>query len=310
MREIPSMVGARSVGDRLERIRPALDYLTRGTAPPARIAPMAREDRGGYGFELLKLDGAELAGRRPGGRDRERRAAGRTGGERARSGTSVTARTPGSVYLTMPLNLRPPEWRYEVVGDYASYVSVHLAGDDLTDLDTATSAAAERTRRIKEDGMAGLLIDLFEAPTALPTGIKKRLQALIPLTGNLAVNTAALSNISRLGAVPDLGDAVAMKAVSFSPAGPDAVRDHRVRVSNSRGRGMFRHAPLPPFAVRRGCRGRVRIAVSPGTEGSMKPLVALVATLVLASTGSASAFAPLNRPGRSCRCLRRPCAPP
>ncbi len=55
MRDIPAMVGARSVGDRLKRIRPALDYLTRGTAPPIRIAPDGAEDRAGYGFELLTL---------------------------------------------------------------------------------------------------------------------------------------------------------------------------------------------------------------------------------------------------------------
>ncbi len=67
--------------------------------------------------------------------------------------------------------------------------------------------------------MAGLLIDLFEAPTALPTGIKKRLQTLIPLTGNLAVDTAALSNLGRLESVPDLGEAGAVKAVWFSPPG-------------------------------------------------------------------------------------------
>ncbi len=218
VRDIPSMVGARSVGDRLKRIRPALDYLTRGTAPPARIAPDGAEDRGGYGFELLKLDAAELVGRR-----RE----GATVNDALLAALAVSVREwneghgadTGSVYLTMPLNLRPPEWRYEVVGNYASYVSVHLAGDDLVDLATAIDAAAEKTRRIKDDGMAGLLIDLFEAPTALPTGIKKRLQTLIPLTGNLAVDTAALSNLGKLESVPDLGDAGAVKAVWFSPPG-------------------------------------------------------------------------------------------
>jgi NRPS condensation-like uncharacterized protein len=220
-RDIPAMVGSRSLGDRLKRVRPALDYLTRGTLRPIRIAPAGADDRPGYGFELLKLDAAAmkkvLAHRRDGATVNDVLLAGlaiavRDWNERHSADT-------GSVYLTMPINLRPAEWRYEVVGNYASYVSVHLAGDDLVDLGSAIAAAAEKTRRIKDDGIAGLLIDLFEAPTALPTGIKKRLQTLIPLTGNLAVDTAALSNLGRLESVPDLGEAGAVRAVWFSPPG-------------------------------------------------------------------------------------------
>ena len=220
-RDIPAMVGSRSVGDRLKRSRAALEYLTRGTARPARIAPDGESDAAGYGFELVKLDAAamkEVVGHR-----RE----GATVNDVLLAGLAITVRDwndrhdaqTGSAYITMPINLRPPEWRYEVVGNYASYVSVHLSGDDLTDLDSAVAAAAQKTQRIKDEGVAGLIIDMFEAPTVLPTAIKKRLQTLIPLTGNLAVDTAALSNLGRLESVPDLGEAGPVKAVWFSPPG-------------------------------------------------------------------------------------------
>jgi hypothetical protein len=62
-------------------------------------------------------------------------------------------------------------------------------------------------------------VDLFAAPTALPTAVKKRFQDLIPLTGNLAVDTAVLSNLGRLESVPSMGDAGAIREVWFSPPG-------------------------------------------------------------------------------------------
>jgi NRPS condensation-like uncharacterized protein len=221
VRDIQGMVGSRSIADRLKRSPAALEYLTRGTARPARIAPQGDSDKSGYGFELLKLDADGVK------KVVARRREGATVNDVLLAALAITARDwnerhggeTGSAYLTMPINLRPPEWRYEVVGNYASYVSVHLSGDDLLDLESAIDAAAEKTRRIKDAGVAGLLIDLFEAPTVLPTAIKKRLQTLIPLTGNLAVDTAALSNLGRLESVPDLGDAGAVKAVWFSPPG-------------------------------------------------------------------------------------------
>src|SRR5436190_48211 len=124
-----------------------------------------------------------------------------------------------AVYLTMPINLRPPDWRFEVVGNFASYVSVRVGESDHESLGKAIESAAASTRRIKEGGVAGLLVELFDAPTLLPTGVKQRLQELIPLTGNLAVDTAVLSNLGRIDEVPELGDAGRVREVWFSPPG-------------------------------------------------------------------------------------------
>jgi NRPS condensation-like uncharacterized protein len=126
----------------------------------------------------------------------------------------------GRIALMMPVNLRPKEWRFDVVGNYASYVTVHVPEDAQSEFEGALDAAAESTRRIKDDGIAGLIVDLLEVPTALPTGVKRRLQELIPLTGNMVVDTAVLSNLGKLEAVPRLGDdAGEVKAIWFSPPG-------------------------------------------------------------------------------------------
>jgi NRPS condensation-like uncharacterized protein len=220
-RDIRALAGAGSLGERLNRSRAALEYLVRGAAPPVRVAPDGGNGAPGYGFELLKLDRDEVE------RVLSHRRDGATVNDVLLGGLAVAIRKwneqhdepSGATYLMMPINLRPPEWRFEVVGNYASYVTVQIAGSDTADLDSAIAAAAARTRKIKENGIAGLIVDLYEMPAALPSGVKKRIQNLIPLTGNLVVDTAVLSNLGRLEGVPHLGDAGAVQAVWFSPPG-------------------------------------------------------------------------------------------
>ncbi len=73
---------------------------------------------------------------------------------------------------------------------------------------------------MKERGVAGLIVDLLELPSALPTAIKRQLQWLIPLTGDVVLDTAMLSNLGRLPALPDLGDrGGAVREAWFSPPG-------------------------------------------------------------------------------------------
>lgn len=219
VRDIKAMAGSGSLKDRLTRGRAAVEYLTRGVNQPARIARQAPSGESGYGFELLSFEPGELE------HILKLRSDGSTVNDVLLGALAITVRRwnrrhqaqGGSVYLMMPINLRPPEWRYEVVGNFASYVSVHIGADEQKTLRAAIKAAAASTRRIKDDGISGLIIDLFALPSALPTGIKQRLQGLIPLTGNVIVDTVALSNLGRLPRAPGFGDAGAVKAVWFSP---------------------------------------------------------------------------------------------
>jgi NRPS condensation-like uncharacterized protein len=221
VRDVGALAAAGSVKERISRARATLDYLARGVSTPARLARESDGDRGGYGFEQLKFEHDEvelILGRRTGGA---------TVNDVLLGGLAVAIRRwneqhqelTGAVYLMMPINLRPPEWQYDVVGNFASYVSVRVGGGDHATLDKAIAAAADSTRRIKEGGTAGLIVDLFGAPTLLPTGLKRRMQDLIPLTGNVVVDTAVLSNLGRVDAVPHLGEAGAVREVWFSPPG-------------------------------------------------------------------------------------------
>src|SRR5271156_200729 len=219
VRDVSAIAGSASLRERVTRGRAAIDYLTRGVSTPTRLAPQAPSDRPGYGFELVSLEPAELA------RIGELRGGEATVNEVLLAALAVAVRRwdsrhgarTGWVYVMMPINLRPPEWRFEVLGNFASYVSVRFSSDDLKSLQTAIGAAAASTRRIKDDGIAGLVVDLFALPSALPTVIKQRMQRLIPLTGNVIVDTAALSNLGRIPPAPGFGDAGAVQGVWFSP---------------------------------------------------------------------------------------------
>ena len=205
-----------SPADRLLRVTRLVEHLVRSTLPPARVAPDGGDDRPAYGFALLELDPDETAA------VIARRRDGATVNDVLLGALAVAIRrwnedhgeSTGRVALMMPVNLRPPEWRYEVIANFASYVTVPLGGDDHETLETAIAATAERTRRIKDDGLAALIVDLLQLPSMWPAAIKQRLQDLIPLTGNRVVDTAVLSNLGRLE--PPGRD---VRAVWFSPPG-------------------------------------------------------------------------------------------
>jgi NRPS condensation-like uncharacterized protein len=190
---------------------------------PIRIAPDGASERAGYGFSLAQLGEEELAalaGWRRGGA---------TVNDVLLAGFAMTicrwneshGTPPGPLTLMMPVNLRASEWRNEILGNFASYVSVRFGVAEQSDMKAAVVAARARTREIKSQGAAGLIVDLLELPTAtLPTAVKQRFQNLITLTGNRLVDTAVLSNLGRLEAVPQLGDSAGeVRRVWFSPPG-------------------------------------------------------------------------------------------
>ncbi|MGD0453593.1 MAG: condensation domain-containing protein [Solirubrobacteraceae bacterium] len=214
-------VSTGSVRERITRGRTALEYLPRWVTTPARIAPQGYSDRPGYGFELLSFEPEEV----------EQLLALRTGGATVNdvllAGLAVAVHrwneqhgaSTRPVYLMMPVNLRPPEWRFDILGNFAAYVSVRLAAEDQKTLAAAIQATAASTRRIKNDGIAKYVVDFLSLASALPTGLKRHMQKLIPLTGNAVVDTAVLSNLGRLPPAPHLGDAGAVQEVWFSPPG-------------------------------------------------------------------------------------------
>ena len=208
--------------DRLAWARALAQQTTHRLTPTTRIARHGGDGRPGYGFELFVLSAAETS------RVKAKRTAATTVNDVLLAALAVAigrwneahGRWPGRIALTMPINLRPAEWQEEVVGNFASYATVSLGVGEHDDFGEALEITAERTRAIKQHGVAALTVQLLIGPSLLPVAAKRRLQYLIPLTGNSVVDTASLSNLEVLDEWPPLGeDAGTVEAVWFSPPG-------------------------------------------------------------------------------------------
>jgi NRPS condensation-like uncharacterized protein len=221
-RDVGALAGATTPAERLDRRRAvwrqaAEDWLA---GPPARLATAGGADHPGYGFELIALSAEETE------TVRGHRTAYTTINDVLLAALAVAIerwnqdhdRPTRRIALTMPVNLRPPEWRTEVLANLASYTTVSVGRGQRDDLGSALEAAVKGTRTIKDHGLAGTVVDQLRRLRGLPVRVKRMLPALIPLTGNVVVDTASLSNLGVLEPFPWLGDdAGAVEAVWFSP---------------------------------------------------------------------------------------------
>ncbi|HTE61587.1 MAG TPA: hypothetical protein VK631_14640, partial [Solirubrobacteraceae bacterium] len=214
VRDVRALAGSASFAERLVRFRALAQHAARQWSPPARVAADGGADRPGYGVELLALsraDTADVAARRTDVTTVNdvllaalAIAVRRWNDEHGRSSRRIA--------LSMPINVRPPEWRTEVVGNFATYVTVSCSAAE--DLPSALEDIGRQTRAIKRDGLAGLVVDLLAGYSTLTIASKRQLPSLLVLTGDVAIDTVSLSN---LGTLAPAGDDV--DAVWFSPPG-------------------------------------------------------------------------------------------
>jgi NRPS condensation-like uncharacterized protein len=244
---------ARSAAERRARRRVLATEAWRPFVRMTRVAREGGDDRPAYGFELLSFS-PEQTGALFALRPRDA-----TVNDVLLAGLAVAigrwnaahGRSAQLMALTMPVNLRPSEWRQEVVANYSSWVTVWIRLAPGEDLSSIVERVGARTRAIKRDGTGGLAVDLLEVSGRLRIFAKRWLQYLIPLTGNVVVDTASLSNLGRLEALPSqFGGA----AVSFSPPGrmPLGVSIGVVTLEDRLYLTLrYRHAQFGPEAARR-----------------------------------------------------------
>ena len=124
------------------------------------------------------------------------------------------------VSTMMPINIRPQEWWFEVVGNYSSYVTINLLRQCPDDFDAAVRMVSEQTQALKQTGAAGTLIDLLDIPKFLPAALKAQLKYITPTLGRNLVDSTWVSNLGRLASPPTMGEAGAVSAFYFSPPSP------------------------------------------------------------------------------------------
>jgi NRPS condensation-like uncharacterized protein len=222
VRDVLAQAGAHSAVERYRRMRAVLRLANRQLTPMTRVARDGGSGRPGYGFNFMSLSVDETT----------------AVGNRGTPDTTVNdvllgalavtvarwneahGKDAGRIALTMPVNLRPARWRREVVSNLASYVTISLEADERPDLRHAAAAAGRRTSAIKREGLAGVVVDVLQQLSMLSVGVKRRLPDLIPLTGDVVVDTASLSNLGVLENPPRLDDTAGpVRAMWFSQPG-------------------------------------------------------------------------------------------
>lgn len=220
-RDVRALAGAASPAERFVRAQSLARHALRHAVPAARVARDGGDARPAYGFETLSLSREETTA------VRDLRTPRTTVNDVLIAALAMTikrwndehGRRTGRVAITMPVNLRPALWRSEVVANLASWATVSLSTADLKDLRRAVMMTGRRTSMIKRDRLSGTIIDLLAGPAMLSVSAQRRLQDLIPLTGDVVVDTASLSNLGVLDDLASLGDAGEVRSLWFSPPG-------------------------------------------------------------------------------------------
>ena len=117
----------------------------------------------------------------------------------------------------VPVNTRPEEWFYEVVGMYALFGSVGTRSRDRRDPETALERIAEQTTELKERDQAAAYYEVLQMiPPGTPVSLKRQLPHLLRGIGSGLMDTAALSNLGRVPDGPSLS-ADGNDSLWFSP---------------------------------------------------------------------------------------------
>jgi NRPS condensation-like uncharacterized protein len=251
--DVRTLAAARSAQERSARLATLSRGAWRSLVPPARVAREGGDDRRAYGFELFSLSAEESLTVFA----RHSKCATVNDVLMAALAMAITGWnsehgwSERPIALSMPVNLRPAEWRSEVVSNFASWATVWVQPRPGEDLGAVAARVGARTRSIKRNRLAGVSVDLLTVPGKLMIAGKRWLQYLKLTTGDAAVDTASLSNLGRLESLPpDLGAAtVWVSPPSQMPLGVAigvVIVDEQLRLAM-----RYRHAQFGAASARR-----------------------------------------------------------
>ncbi len=206
-RDLPARLArvaeARVVARRWLALAVGLRHLV---APPARLAKDGATDEIGYGFCQVSLPPetteAFVEGDRRGTVNDALVAALNLAIARWNAEHGARCRR---VVVILPVNLRPPQWRQDIVGNFSLTARVSTHRRDRRTAATALDAVTSQTRRKKSSGIGTSLLAALGHTALLPLWAKRGIVGLLPITGNRLIDTAAVSNLGRLADVPSFG---------------------------------------------------------------------------------------------------------
>ena len=206
-RDLGAAVGSSDLRTRLLRGVVLAEKLRDLVAPPSRIAPDQGTDRPGYGFHFVRLDTRDTARLA----DAPHRG---TVNDVLLAALHLTVDAwnrdhgapPRRIGAMVPMNLRPAQWRWEVMGNLFLPVRVATDRHDRSSPESALEAVTAQTRRFKESGTGPALLELLRRSPSLPLGAKEATSPLLWLTGNRLLDTTLLTNLGQLDDPPTFGE--------------------------------------------------------------------------------------------------------
>jgi NRPS condensation-like uncharacterized protein len=221
-RNLHGHVGCRNLADARIRLRGLARHVsdTRNDASVSLAVDGGSEGVLDHGFHLLRFNRDEAA------RIATRRVKPATINDLLLAALAVTIRrfndqrdvVPGRISFMMPVNLRPAEWSNELVSNIVSMVPVGVPESAQSDLDAAQAAFAKRTAELKEQRLAGAMVDLLVMFGIWPAGLR---DAAVRGSRGLMANSSDTGVLSNLGNLPqplDFGaGAGAATELWFSP---------------------------------------------------------------------------------------------
>lgn len=213
------IVAAEAGGDtrtRGARLRLLLRKMGDLVAVPARLARDGGVDLPGYGIHLERLD-AETRGLEqldPGAVNEILVAALHLTVALWNIEHGVRC---GRVSVLMPVDLRPERWRHDVVANLSVLARTLTRPGDRS-LHKVLGAVATQTSTMDRERTLAALVEFIGQDAWLPAPVRRALPALLPITGNRLVDTAALAYLGRLDPPPSFGkEAGETLDVWFSP---------------------------------------------------------------------------------------------
>lgn len=219
-RNLSREFGAKSLPERLKRASNLLEYLVDSVQLPTRIAPHFGDNKIGVAFvsHTFSVRETEALGVLRHGRSTINDVLAALLHLTVERWNQSRNESAGRVTLMNAMNFRPITWRQEGVGNFSLWVNVATRESERRSYERTLAAVTEQTQKFKSDESAGLLVDLLDMVQMLPSGLRKALTGLMPLTGNFVVDTAVLNNLGRVPDLPDpAGKAGRITAIRFSP---------------------------------------------------------------------------------------------
>ena len=206
LRELPVRPASAPVSVVVARWKDYVERLRDRLARPARLAADEAVDEPGYGFHFVRLSVEETRRvanvHRPG----TARNVLLAGLHLAIGDWNLVHGTPGRrVGVLVPVDLRPPEWSDDLVGNFSVTARVSTSRRHRSDHRAALKAVTRQKTRNKRFRTGVALLAALERNRLLPLWAKQSLVVLQPLTRNRHVDTAMLANLGWIDQPPDFG---------------------------------------------------------------------------------------------------------